>query len=167
MKWRRLQLRASTAVVGIVLMITSLQALAQAAIPETACVLQKDIYLCDWHNFRNAFDAVKTISVQSEAMDAHTDVELRRLADQLGKNVVARTDEPADLTFLMIPLNKSGLYIGPGEENLGTLRIYAGRTTNEPGVLVWAETYRGTKDIPWPSVEYYLMQQFKARLKAR
>jgi hypothetical protein len=138
----------------------------QSTSPDAACALQKDVYQCDWLAFKSAFNAAKTVSVQSDAQDVHSDAELRRLARKLGKNVIAQTDQPADLTFLMVPLNKSGIYIGPGEENLGTLRIYAGRTTSEPGTLVWAETYRGTKDIPWPSVEFYLMQQFQARLKS-
>jgi hypothetical protein len=134
--------------------------------PSPACVLQKDLYQCDWLAFKGTFDAARSVSVQSEPMDGHAGAELASLAGKLGKHVVARTDQPADLTFLMIPLNKNGIYIGPGEENLGTLRIYTGRTASDPGTLVWAETYRGTKDIPWPSVEFYLMQQFRARLKS-
>jgi hypothetical protein len=138
----------------------------QKHVPESVCVLQKDLYQCDWLAFKRTLQSARTVSLQSEPMDGHTDTELRQLAGRLGKGIVERTAQPADLTFLMVPLNKSGLYIGPGEEDLGTLRIYAGRTTSDPGTLVWAETYRGPKDIPWPSVEYYLMRQFEARLKA-
>ncbi|WP_263378998.1 hypothetical protein [Granulicella paludicola] len=138
----------------------------QGTATDAACALEKGVYQCDWLAFKSAFNAAKTVSVQSEAQDVHSDDSLRKLANHLGKNVVPRTDQPADLTFLMVPLNKNGIYIGPGEENLGTLRIYSGRTVSEPGTLVWAETYRGTKDVPWPSVEFYLMQQFKARLKS-
>jgi hypothetical protein len=138
----------------------------QGTASDAACALDKGVYQCDWLAFKSAFNAAKTVSVQSDAQDVHSDDSLRKLANHLGKTVVPRTDQPADLTFLMVPLNKNGIYIGPGEENLGTLRIYSGRTVSEPGTLVWAETYRGTKDVPWPSVEFYLMQQFKARLKS-
>jgi hypothetical protein len=138
----------------------------QQTAPDSACVLQKDIYQCDWLAFRHTFDVAKTVSVQAEPQDEHSDRELRRLARQLGKDVVPSREQPADLTLLLVPLNKDGIYIGPGEENLGTLRIYTGRTTGNPGTLVWAETYRGTKDIPWPSVEFYLIHQFEARLRS-
>lgn len=141
------------------------QSSTQQNAPDSACVLQKDVYQCDWLAFKHTFESAKTVSVQTETQDEHADHELRRLARQLGKNVIPRGEQPADLTLLLIPLNKEGIYIGPGEENLGTLRIYSGRTASNPGTLVWAETYRGTKDIPWPSVEFYLMHQFEARLK--
>jgi hypothetical protein len=137
----------------------------QQAESSSACILQKDVYQCDWLAFRQLFDAAKTVSVQAEPQDEHSNKELERLARHLGKDVVVRSEKPADLTMLLVPLNKAGIYIGPGDENLGTLRIYSGRTASEPGTLVWAETYRGTKDIPWPSVEFYLIHQLETRLK--
>jgi hypothetical protein len=146
---------------------THVSAIAQQTTPGSACVLQKDIYQCDWLAFKHDFDAAKTVSVQTETQDEHSDRELRRLARQLGKNVVPHGEQPADLTLLLVPLDKEGIYIGPGDESLGTLRIYTGRTTSDPGTLVWAETYRGAKDIPWPSVEFYLIHQFETRLKSR
>ncbi len=99
-------------------------------------------------------------------MDERTDEALKRLALHLGKTVVEPGDRPVDLQFLLIPLNKDGIYVGPSDENLATLRIYAGSTKTQRGTLVWAETYRGKKDIPWPSVVYYTIQQFKAKVSA-
>jgi hypothetical protein len=133
---------------------------------DTGCVLQKGVYQCDWLAFKQTFAAAKTVSVQTDTQDTHSDQELRRLARHLGKDVIPRSEQPADLTLLLVPLNKEGIYIGPGDENLGTLRVYAGRTTTNPGKLVWAESYRGAKDIPWPSVESYLIQQLETRLKS-
>jgi hypothetical protein len=153
---------------GIALLSQGVPVNAQrTADAQSACILQKDLYQCDWLAFKQTFVTARTVSVQAEPMDVHSNLELKKLVQQLGKSVIDRGPQPADLTMLLVPLNKDGIYIGPGDENLGTLRIYTGRTKTEPGTLVWAETYRGPKDIPWSSVEFYLMRQFEARLKGQ
>jgi hypothetical protein len=133
---------------------------------KSACMLQKDTYQCDWSAFKRTLKTAQTVSLQSEPLDGHTDAALRQLAERLSKNAVERSGQPSDLVFVLSQLNKSGIFIGPEEEDLGTLRVYKGKTASDPGTLVWTETYRGTKDIPWPSVEYYLLRQFEDRLKA-
>jgi hypothetical protein len=156
--------------IGILCAGTALSLQAQSgglqSAADTGCVLQKGVYQCDWLAFKHTFAAAKTVSVQTDLQDTHSAQELRKLASHLGKDVVQRSEQPADLTLLLVPMNKEGIYIGPGDENLGTLRVYEGRTPTNPGTLVWAESYRGAKDIPWPSVEFYLIQQFEARLKS-
>ena len=128
------------------------------------CMLDHGVYQCSWSAFKDTLASAKTVSVQSDPMDERTNDALKRLARKLGKTVVEAGDQPADLQLLLIPLNKNGIYVGPADEDLGTLRIYAGGTATQRGTLVWAETYRGKKDIPWPSVVYYTIHQFEEKL---
>jgi hypothetical protein len=107
------------------------------------------------------------MSVQSEPMDVKTENDLKGLAHHLGKRVVEPGERRADLQFLLVPLNKDGIYIGDADLPLATLRVYAGGTKTQRGKLVWAETYSGKKDMPFPAVEYYLIQQFEAKVDAR
>ena len=70
-----------------------------------------------------------------------------------------------EITFLLVPLNNKGMSIGPAELEIATLRVYAGRTKTQPGQLIWAESYRGTEDMPRPSVVYYTIDQFEDHVK--
>jgi hypothetical protein len=132
----------------------------------TPCTLVKDVYTCNLQAFKGTLAAAQTISIQSEPMDQKTQAELAKLARHLGKTVTESSDS-ADLQFLLIPLNKEGIYIGDGDTDLATLRVYAGGSKTHRGSLVWAETYRGKKDMPFPSAAYYLIQQFQARLSSK
>ncbi|QMV19213.1 hypothetical protein GOB94_11400 [Granulicella sp. 5B5] len=131
------------------------------------CALNNGVYTCSWSAFEDTLAAAKTVSVQSDPMDERTNHALKRLARKLGKTVVETGDGPADLQFLLVPLNKDGVYVGPADVALATLRVYADSTPTHRGTLVWAETYRGEKDIPWPSVVYYTIHQFEERAGVR
>jgi hypothetical protein len=156
---------------GLSLLLPIPMALAQSATDDgtqgTACTLEKGVYTCSWSVFKDTLAAAKTVSVQSEPMDVKTENDLKGLARHFGKTAVEPSEGPTDLQFLLLPLNKDGLYIGESELALATLRVYEGGTKTRRGKLVWAETYSGKKDMPFPSVEYYLIQQFEAKVDAK
>ena len=145
--------------------MTAAQSPGNAAMAVTPCTLDKGIYTCSWTQFEKTLAAAKTAAVQSEPMDEYTDSELAKLVKRLGKTVVARDETPSDLTFLLIPLNDTGVYMGPGDQEMSTLRVYSGGTKTHRGKLVWAERYRGPSDMAWPVVVHYTIAQFEARLK--
>lgn len=133
---------------------------------EAGCTLEKQVYTCNWQSFESRLDAAHTVAIETERMDHFAAAQLRKLAAEMGKSVVKK-GEPADLTFLLIPVEPTGIHLGPSGEPLATLRIYApGRGTSR-GTLLWAETYKGDPDRPWPAVVDALIGQFRARLAVR
>ena len=127
------------------------------------CTLQNQIYTCNWQAFRSKLDSVRTVAVETKPMDRIAAARLRKLAEELGKTV-ASGEQPADLTFLLIPLEPNGVHIGPGGEPLATLRIYAPGSGTTRGTLLWAETYTAQPDRPWPTTVHALIEQFKERI---
>ena len=141
-------------------------ATAQAA-PESApaCTLNKGTYTCDWNAFRQRFAAARTVTVQAlpvAAVDRVTAQRLRELVETLGKNV-APPEEPGDLTFRIAAANSSGIVMGPADQRLATLQVYARGTDGGAPTLLWVETYTGQGDRPWPMVVNALANQFQAR----
>lgn len=130
------------------------------------CTLKKQMYTCNWQAFVHRLDKAKSISVEAQPMDRFTARQLRELAGELGKSV-APADQQGDLTFLLIPMQPTGVHIGPAGETLATLRIYAPTPENPRGTLVWAETYAGQPDRPWPSTVHALIEQFHDRMQKR
>src|SRR5579875_2768534 len=128
------------------------------------CSLEKQVYTCDWQAFVHRLHRAHTVEIETQSLDKFTARQLRQLAGELGKTV-APEDQPADLTFLLIPLQSTGLHIGPGGEPLATLRIYTPQPGNARGTLVWAETYTGQPDRPWPATVHALIEQFQDRLQ--
>jgi hypothetical protein len=136
---------------------------AQAA-NEQGCTLVKDVYTCDWQAFVQRVDKAHTVAIETQQIDRFTARQLRELAEQIGKTV-APEDQPGDLTFLLIPLQPTGVHIGPAGEPLATLRIYASAPGTPRSKLLWAETYTGQPDRPWPATVHALIQQFHDRLQ--
>lgn len=130
------------------------------------CTLEKQIYTCNWQAFRSRLDAAHTVSVETERMDRFAAAQLRKLAAGTGKSVAA-PGQTRDLTFLLIPLEPTGIHLGPSGEPLATLRIYAPGPGTTRGTLLWAETYKGAPDRPWPATVDGLIDQFKRRLSSR
>jgi hypothetical protein len=135
---------------------------AQAA-NEQGCTLEKQVYTCDWQAFMRRLDKAHTVAIETQQIDKFTARQLRELAGELGKTV-APEDQPSDLTFLLIPMQSTGVHIGPSGEPLATLRIYASAPGMPRGTLLWAETYTGQPDRPWPATVHALFQQFQDRL---
>jgi hypothetical protein len=152
----------------VVVMLGALVAVGGAARAQTpsegGCTLEKQVYTCDWAAFVQRLDKAQTVAVQTESLDRFTAKQLRELAGALGKTV-APEDELGDLTFLLIPMQSTGVHIGPGGEPLATLRIYASLPGAPRGTLLWAETYTGQPDRPWPATVHALIEQFHDRVQ--
>ena len=169
MRMRALYLKATFVLLGVSLP-AGLCASAQgpdAGAMARSCSLEKGVYTCSWKEFRQTIDAAKTVAIETGPVDPHTNDVLSSFAGKLGKTVVPVSETPADLTFLLIPLNNTGSFFGSADQDIATLRIYTSRNKGRPGLLIWAENYRGQEDMPWPSVVHYLLDQFQDRLKKR
>lgn len=130
----------------------------------SGCTLEKQVYTCDWQAFVHRLNQAHTISIETQSMDRFTARQLRQLAGELGKSV-AQKDQQGDLTLLLIPLQPTGVHIGPAGEPLATLRIYAPTPEDARGKLLWAETYTGQPDRPWPMTVHALIEQFHDRIQ--
>lgn len=146
------------------LLIASLSAKTQAqeTTPAAGCTLKKDVYTCDKASFVKSLKAATTIAIQTQGTDHTTGPQLKDLIRALGKTPQAQ-EAPADLTFLLIPFPSDGMSFGSSE--LATLRVYGPAPQGERGRLLWAETYVGQADIPWPAIVHALIQQFQAKFK--
>ena len=138
--------------------------IARAQTSEQGCTLVKGVYTCDWASFVQRLDKAHTVAVETQQIDRFTAKQLRELAGELGKTV-APEDQLGDLTFLLIPLQPTGVHYGPAGEPLATLRIYASAPGTPRRTLLWAETYTGQPDRPWPSTVHSLIEQFQNRLQ--
>lgn len=130
------------------------------------CTLEKDVYTCNWQAFLPHLRNAHTISIETQQIDRNTAKQLRELAGELGKTV-APEGEQGDLTMLLIPMQPTGVHIGPSGQPLATLRIYSPLPNSPRGTLLWAETYTGQPDRPWPMTVHALIQQFKDRVQRR
>ena len=128
------------------------------------CTLEKQVYTCDWQAFVQRLDKARSVSIETQSIDRFTERQLRELAGELGKSV-AVGEEQGDLTFLVIPLQSTGVHIGPAGEALATLRIYAPAPGDPRGRLLWAEVYKGDPDRPWPATVHALIEQFHDRIQ--
>lgn len=128
------------------------------------CTLEKQVYTCNWQAFLPRLEKAKSVSIETHQMDRFTARQMRELAGQLGKSV-APEGEQGDLTMLLIPMESTGVHIGPRGEPLATLRIYAPLPGTPRGTLLWAETYTGQPDRPWPMTVQALLDQFKDRVQ--
>lgn len=131
---------------------------------EQACTLVKDVYTCDWQAFVQRLHKAHTVAIETQQIDRFTARQLRDLVGEIGKTV-APEDQLGDLTMLLIPMQPTGVHIGPAGEPLATLRIYASAPGTPRGTLLWAETYTGQPDRPWPATVHALIQQFQDRLQ--
>jgi hypothetical protein len=126
------------------------------------CVLKDHVYTCDGAAFQRALANAKTASIETHNVDGVARSQLTALiTKKLGKTVAAEGG-PADLVFLMIPIAQDGV-VNMSSGDLGTLRIYSATADGAKGQLLWAETYTGDQDLPWPAVVNRLIGQFQAR----
>jgi hypothetical protein len=140
----------------------STKMLAQTPTADVGCTLKKDVYTCDRNSFVTSLKSATTIAVETQGTDHTTGPQLRELIHKLGKT--AQT-APADLTFLLIPVASDGMYVGPSGSELATLRVYGPSPEGQRGRLLWAETYIGQADMPWPAIVHALIQQFQTKFK--
>lgn len=151
---------------GVVVMLGALIGGVAVAQTENApgCTLERQVYTCNWQAFVPRLEKAKTIAIETQQMDRNTARQLRELVGVLGKEV-APEDQQGDLTMLLIPMQPTGVHIGPAGEPLATLRIYAPLPGAPRGTLLWAETYTGQPDRPWPMTVHALVEQFKDRVQ--
>lgn len=133
----------------------------QPVAPDAGCMQRKGEYTCNWSSFKTALDRAHTIAVQTDHLDRSTAAQLRHLIKELGK-APATGGEPADLTFAVNPVPLNGVDYGPGDYDLARLRVTASSPNGKP-ILLWAETYRGQGDRPWPAQVQALLSQFQER----
>lgn len=130
------------------------------------CTLHKDVYTCDLEAFRRRLSEAHIIGIETQRNDRFTAAQLRDLITGMGKTA-AIGGQPADLTFVLSPVETPGIQYGPAEQPLATLRVYAPGPSSSRGPLLWAETWTGHQDRPWPSVAHALVEQFKERVLPR
>jgi hypothetical protein len=138
-------------------------ACASAQAPSSqACSLVKGYYRCDQAVFAKYLKDARTVAVESRPSDLATNKALRDLVRTLDKT---ETAESADLMFVLIKAPDAGIYFGPNDRELASLRIYSRVRQIAQGQLIWVETLNGQPDTPWPTAVYDLIQQFKASIK--
>jgi hypothetical protein len=128
------------------------------------CTLKDHVYHCDGAVFQKALSAASSVKIETHNADGVARDRLTTfVTSKLGKTVVP-PGAPADLSFLMLPVDDQGvLNDSPGGANLGTLRIYTVAPGGSRGHLLWAETFAGDSDMPWPAVVRGLILQFQSR----
>jgi hypothetical protein len=94
-------------------------------------------------------------------------VQVTDLVTKKLNKTLAQPGMQADLVFLMIPIDPSGVMNGAVDSDLGTLRIYTSTPEGRPAHLLWAETYSGMPDLPWPAVVRGLIRQFQAHFQIK
>lgn len=138
----------------------------QEVAPDAGCVQQKGSYLCNWSSFKTVFDRARTVAVEVSPMDRPTVRQVDTLIGRLGKTRAAEGGS-GDLVFLVMPIEPTGVNIGPMDHDVATLRVYAPSNGSAHGTLLWAETLRGQGDRPWPSEVHVLLGQFEGRFSQR
>lgn len=126
-----------------------------------SCTLQNYVYHCDSAAFTKALASANSAAVQAQNVDAYSRDQLKKMiGGKYGKQVVEQGGSP-DLIFLIVPVGGEGIDITPGEPILGSLRVYSPTPEGGRGHLLWAETYNGPRDLPWPAVVRSLILQFQ------
>ena len=134
-------------------------AVLRAQTSTTACTQTKGTYICDNVTFQQALRQARSISIETGRIDRVARTQLEELAAKLGKTVA--TDGPGDLIFSLQPAEHNGVVVIPGDIEMAVLRIYAPGTAGGERQIVWAETFKGRSDIPWPSAVHGVIQQFE------
>lgn len=129
-----------------------------------SCTLRDHVYTCDGAALQKALASASTVSVQAHNADGVARSQLKDLVGRKLGKTVAPDGSPADLVFLLMPVGDSGeINYSSGRADLGTLRIYTATSTGSPAHLLWAETFSGQPDMPWPAVVRGLILQFESR----
>jgi hypothetical protein len=136
--------------------------LVSAQAPLTGCTRVKYQYHCDKVQLTELLKDAKFIAIESQPFNKVSETALEHLVRDLGKSVQA--DSP-DLTFALAPADPDGIYIGPNDRELATLRVYSRSPQGHHGQLIWVETFIGQPDMQWLMVVRGTIQQFKSQFK--
>jgi hypothetical protein len=134
--------------------------LAKPAPATIDCSVDGRVLTCNREQFLKRFAEAKTLTLQSQPSDRVADGELTSFSKSLGKRVV--TAKPSDLTFRVVRTADTGFEVGPGDQELGSLRVF--ETKDGASRLIWMERYRGQADMPWPAVVRSLTRELQATL---
>jgi hypothetical protein len=129
------------------------------------CVLDGRNYVCSFGGFHHVFHRSKTIAIEASPRDQAALTQLNELVVALNRTVAAAGQ--GDLIFAVLPIDHGGVIIGPGDVDMATLRIYDQGPDGTRGEMLWAETYRGQADRPWPATVHALLRQFQERMAKR
>jgi hypothetical protein len=141
------------------------QGQSQATEDLGGCTLKDHVYHCDGAVFQKALNDSSKVQIETHNADGVARDRLTAfVTGKLGKTVVP-AGSPADLSFLMLPVDDQGIMFSGdvGGVNLGTLRMYTVAPTGSRGHLLWAETFNGPENMPWPAVVRGLILQFQSR----
>jgi hypothetical protein len=130
--------------------------------PVLGCSRNKNHYSCDKPQFTKILKDARTVAVETQPFNRISAKALEDLARELGKSVQPGS---AELTFLLEPADPDGLYFGPNDRELASLRVFSLGPKGERGQLLWVESYIGQPDMAWLMVVHGLTQQFKAEFK--
>jgi len=103
--------------------------------------------------------------VESKPFDRGTLKSLSDLARTMNKTEVPQS---ADLTIVLEKTPEEGMFYGPGGRELASLYVFSrGRQDSQGahGQLIWVEEFFGQPDMPWPTVVYDILRQFKDSIK--
>ena len=115
------------------------------------CTLQGHIYTCSKADLQRALSLARTITYISQPANHASDSALAGLIKDLGKTP-ATGDAPSDLTFILEPLQESGVEVGPGTVDLAKLRVLISAPSGAQGKLLWVQTFNGDASMVWPAV---------------
>jgi hypothetical protein len=125
---------------------------AQAPVETHACTTTNDHqFQCDKSSFGQVLNAVRSLSVEAPRLHPASLNQMQELARSLGKTV--RAD--SSLRLVLAPSDPGGVYYGPSDRELGTIRAWYGKK------LLWVESFSGQPDTPWPIVVNHLTAQFR------
>jgi len=139
-------------------------ALAQAP-ASLGCTKSKGYYHCNDVAFLAYLKNANTVAVESQPLDRGTLKSLSDLARTMNKTEVPQS---ADLTIVLEKTPEEGMFYGPGGRELASLYVFSrGRQDSQGahGQLIWVEEFFGQPDMPWPTVVYDILRQFKDSIK--
>lgn len=130
----------------------------------SSCTLKNHVYTCDGAAFQKALAAARTVAIETHNADGVARGRLSDFVTEKLHKTLASEGQPADLVFLLIPINEDGnVGFSSTTADLGTLRIYSATPQGVRSQLLWAETYSGSPDMPWPAVVRGVILQFQSR----
>jgi hypothetical protein len=130
------------------------------------CTESKGYYHCNDVAFLAYLKNANTVTVESKPFDRGTMKSLSDLARAMNKTEAPQAaEQPADLTIVLEKTPEEGMFYGPGGRELASLYVYSKSRQGTLGQLIWVEEFFGQPDMPWPTVVYNIIRQFKDSIK--
>jgi hypothetical protein len=152
--------------IACIFFFSTLAMAAQAPTETTSlapgCKVANNLYTCNTESFQQTLAKAKTAAIQTGPVDPAAQAQLKKLFVALGLTAPAE-GQPADLTFLLVPVDAQSVAYNTGDTAVGALHIFAHGSGPGRGDLVWAENFTGSQDLPWPIVVNRLVLQFRSR----